>query len=33
MPADSQIVVGLVIAVFMAFGLTLAVVAHWSQGR
>lgn len=32
MPVDSQIVVSLVTAVFLLFGVTLAVVAHWSKG-
>lgn len=31
MPLESTIVVGFVIAAFMTFGVTLAVVAHWYQ--
>lgn len=33
MPMDSQIVVSIVTAMFLLFGVTLAVVAHWSQGK
>ncbi len=31
MPLEAQIVVGLVISAFLAFGVTLAAVAHWYQ--
>lgn len=31
MPIESMFVVGLVIAAFTSFGVTLAVVAHWYQ--
>lgn len=31
MPLESMIVVGFVIVAFMAFGVTLAAVAHWYQ--
>lgn len=31
MPLESMIVVGFVIAAFMAFGVPLAAVAHWYQ--